>query len=72
MHSSSFARKHFETSFEMESDGNDDEGMEEEEDIEYRPSAASAGEIYDEEDLDGSLEESQEDDASGQDFEVRS
>ena len=70
MHSSSFAKGQFETAFETESDGNDDEGMEEEEDIEYLPSAASAGEIYDEEDLDGSLEERQEDDASGQDFEV--
>ena len=69
MHSSSFAKGQFETAFETESDGNDDEGMEEEEDIEYLPSAAS-GEIYDEEDLDGSLEERQEDDASGQDFEV--
>ena len=56
----------------MESDGNDDEGMEEEEDIEYLPSASSAGEIYDEEDLDGSLEDRQEGDASGQDFEVQS
>ena len=70
MHSSSFSKGHFETAYEMESDGNDDEGMEEEEDFEYIPSAASAGEIYDEEDLDGSLEERQEDDASGQDFEV--
>ena len=69
MHSSSFAKEPFEPNFEMASDDDNDRGMEQER-IEYRPSASSVGEIYDDEDVDGSLEERQDDDASSN--EVRS